>query len=242
MADDRQPEDGSAQWDPSRGQEPIGTHGANGFSSSSYRTCQTGGAHTTAAPFSARENGFNGELTGAHAVTAEQVSARIVQEVTAEAVAVLKGEQESQRLPSGLPHTLTNTCTEEETMEALTAEYEEEVEEEDDVDEEEDEEESAEAALDEQQWSGEEPDPDIPEAEVLEQAEAVDKAPDLDQGPVEAASAPAGSSLDREEEQEEEEEEEAEGEESPETGVSSPSAHPACMLTACPLYTNAGCV
>lgn len=70
MADDRQPEDGSAQWDPSRGQEPIGTQGANGFSSSSYRTCQTGGAHTTAAPFSARENGFNGELTGAHAITA----------------------------------------------------------------------------------------------------------------------------------------------------------------------------
>ena len=31
----------------------------------------------------------------------EQVSARIVQEVTAEAVAVLKGEQETQRLPSG---------------------------------------------------------------------------------------------------------------------------------------------
>ncbi|XP_019750912.1 microtubule-associated protein 2 [Hippocampus comes] len=304
MADDRQPEDGSAQWDPSRGQEPIGTHGANGFSSSSYRTCQTGGAHTTAAPFSARENGFNGELTGAHAVTAEQVSARIVQEVTAEAVAVLKGEQESQRLPSvedtaNLPpspppspaaeqfgpleqdvgdeeeagplrrfqnsrerckflapsisvsvpeddpyhsdeeyyeHPLFSPewthsgarpmgqavafrQIEEETMEALTAEYEEEVEEEDDVDEEEDEEESAEAALDEQQWSGEEPDPDIPEAEVLEQAEAVDKAPDLDQGPVEAASAPAGSSLDREEEQEEEEEEEAEGEESPETDV-----------------------
>ncbi|XP_051937586.1 microtubule-associated protein 2 isoform X4 [Hippocampus zosterae] len=308
MADERQPEDGSAQWDPSRGQEPIGTHGANGFSSSSYRTCQTGGAHTTAAPFSARENGFNGELTGAHAITAEQVSARIVQEVTAEAVAVLKGEQESQRLPSvedtaNLPpspppspaaeqfgpleqdvgdeeeagplrrfqnsrerckflapsisvsvpeddpyhsdeeyyeHPLFSPewthsgarpmgqavafrQIEEETMEALTAEYEEEVDEEDDVDEEEDEEESAEAALDEQQWSGEEPDSDIPEAEVLEQAEAVDKAPDLDQGPVEAASAPSGSSLDREEEQEEEkeeeEEEEAEGEESPETDV-----------------------
>uniref|UniRef100_H3DG89 Microtubule-associated protein n=1 Tax=Tetraodon nigroviridis TaxID=99883 RepID=H3DG89_TETNG len=33
----------------------------------------------------------------------EQVSARIVQEVTAEAVAVLKGEQESQRLPSACP-------------------------------------------------------------------------------------------------------------------------------------------
>ncbi|XP_033181692.1 microtubule-associated protein 2 isoform X1 [Mastacembelus armatus] len=54
----------------------------------------------TATAYSARENGFNGELTGAHAITAEQVSARIVQEVTAEAVAVLKGEQETQRLPS----------------------------------------------------------------------------------------------------------------------------------------------
>ncbi|XP_037096263.1 microtubule-associated protein 2 isoform X2 [Syngnathus acus] len=295
MADDRQPEDGAAQWDPSRGQESTGTHGANGFSSSSYRTCQTGGAHPTSAPFSARENGFDGELTGAHAITAEQVSARIVQEVTAEAVAVLKGEQESQRLPSvedttNLPpspppspaaeqfgpleqdvgdeeeagplrrfqnsrerckflapsisvsvpeddpyhsdeeyyeHPLFSPewthsgarpmgqavafrQIEEETMEALTAEYEEEeeVEEEDDEDEEEDEEESAEAALDEQQWSGEEPDLDIPEAEVLEQAEDIDKAPDLDLGSAEALSVPAASSL------------EAEGEEeSPETAV-----------------------
>ncbi|XP_054644255.1 microtubule-associated protein 2 isoform X3 [Dunckerocampus dactyliophorus] len=99
MADDQQPEDGASQWDPSGGQEPTGTHGANGFSSS-YRTCQTAGTHAPSVPFSARENGFNGELTGAHAITAEQVSARIVQEVTAEAVAVLKGEQESQRLPS----------------------------------------------------------------------------------------------------------------------------------------------
>lgn len=40
----------------------------------------------------------------------EQVSARIVQEVTAEAVAVLKGEQETQRLPSGLPHTYIHKC------------------------------------------------------------------------------------------------------------------------------------
>uniref|UniRef100_A0A672GTF5 Microtubule-associated protein 2 n=1 Tax=Salarias fasciatus TaxID=181472 RepID=A0A672GTF5_SALFA len=100
MADSRQPEDGAPQWDPSGGQEPGGTHGANGFSSSAYRTCQPGGAHVSAAPYSARENGFNGELTGAQAITAEQVSARIVQEVTAEAVAVLKGEQETQRLPS----------------------------------------------------------------------------------------------------------------------------------------------
>lgn len=42
---------------------------------------------------------------------AEQVSARIVQEVTAEAVAVLKGEQESQRLPSGNTHTHTHIQT-----------------------------------------------------------------------------------------------------------------------------------
>nr|XP_046260909.1 microtubule-associated protein 2 isoform X8 [Scatophagus argus] len=100
MADSRQPEDGAPQWDPSGGQEPTGTHGANGYSSSAYRTCQPGAPHMATASYSARENGFNGELTGAHAVTAEQVSARIVQEVTAEAVAVLKGEQETQRLPS----------------------------------------------------------------------------------------------------------------------------------------------
>ncbi|XP_029386684.1 microtubule-associated protein 2 [Echeneis naucrates] len=298
MADSRQPEDGAPQWDPSGGQEPAGTHGANGYSASGYRTCQPGGAHMAPASYSARENGFNGELTGAHAITAEQVSARIVQEVTAEAVAVLKGEQENQRLPSvedttNLPpspppspaaehfgpleqdvgdeeeagplrrfqnsrerckflapsisvsvpeddpyhsddeyyeHPLfspewTHSGSrptgqavafrqiEEETMEALTAEYEEEVEEE----EEEEEEDSAEAAeseaaLDEQQWSGEEPELDSPQAEPLEQAEAIDEAQDLDLEPTEAVSAAAESSMDREEE-------EAEGEESPETAL-----------------------
>ncbi|XP_057707891.1 microtubule-associated protein 2-like isoform X2 [Corythoichthys intestinalis] len=296
MADDRQPEDGAAQWDASGAQPPAGTHGANGFSSSSYRTCQTGGTHATSPPFSARENGFNGELTGAHAITAEQVSARIVQEVTAEAVAVLKGEQESQRLPSvedttNLPpspppspaaeqfgpleqdvgdeeeagplrrfqnsrerckflapsisvsvpeddpyhsdeeyyeHPLFSPewthsgarptgqavafrQIEEETMEALTAEYEEEVEEDDDVEEEEEEEESAEAALDEQQWSGEESDLDIPEAELLEKGENVDKAQ------AEANSAPSESSMDKEE---------VEGDESPETAVKMDSEKP----------------
>ncbi|XP_077947471.1 microtubule-associated protein 2 isoform X5 [Gasterosteus aculeatus] len=100
MADSRQPEDGAPQWDPSGGQEATGNHGANGFPSTTYRTCQPSGAHMATGSYSARENGFNGELTGAPAITAEQVSARIVQEVTAEAVAVLKGEQETQRLPS----------------------------------------------------------------------------------------------------------------------------------------------
>ncbi|XP_068558739.1 microtubule-associated protein 2 isoform X3 [Cebidichthys violaceus] len=292
MADGRQPEDGAPQWDPSAGQEATDTHGANGYSSSAYRTCQPSVATGS---YSARENGFNGELTGAPAITAEQVSARIVQEVTAEAVAVLKGEQETQRLPSvedttNLPpspppspaaehfgplekdvgdeeeagplrrfqnsrerckflapsisvsvpeddpyhsdeeyyeHPLfspewTHSASrptgqavafrqiEEETMEALTAEYEEEVEEE--------EEESAEAAeseeaLDEQQWSGEEPELDNPQAEPLEQAEAIDEAQDLDLELGEAASAAAESSVDREEE------EEAEGGESPETAL-----------------------
>ncbi|XP_077583731.1 microtubule-associated protein 2 isoform X3 [Stigmatopora nigra] len=294
MADDRQPEDGVAQWDASGAQPPTGSHGANGFSSSSYRTCQTGATQATSPSFSARENGFNGELTGAHAITAEQVSARIVQEVTAEAVAVLKGEQESQRLPSvedttNLPpspppspaaeqfgpleqdvgneeeagplrrfqnsrerckflapsisvsvpeddpyhsdeeyyeHPLFSPewthsgarptgqavafrQIEEETMEALTAEYEEDVEEDDDdddddIEEEEEEEESAEAALDEQQWSGEESDLDIPEAEFLGKGENIDKTQ------AEANSPTSENSMDKEE---------VEGEKSPETAV-----------------------
>ncbi|XP_029463775.1 microtubule-associated protein 2 [Rhinatrema bivittatum] len=43
-----------------------------------------------------KENGINGEVTPADTETAEEVSARIVQVVTAEAVAVLKGEQEKE--------------------------------------------------------------------------------------------------------------------------------------------------
>eukprot|EP00066_Takifugu_rubripes_P020303 XP_011609569.1 PREDICTED: microtubule-associated protein 2-like [Takifugu rubripes] len=216
MADSRQPED--PQWDPSGGSEPTGNRDANGYSTSGYRTCQPSAAHVDTSSYSTRENGFNGELTGAHAVTAEQVSARIVQEVTAEAVAVLKGEQESQRLPSvedttNLPPSPPPSPAaehfgpleqEEETMEALTAEYEEEVEEEDE--EESTEAAESEAALDEQQWSGEEPELDSPHAEPLEQAEAIDMAQDLDLEPAEAVSAAAEISLDREEE-------EAEGEE-----------------------------
>ncbi|KAK5861283.1 hypothetical protein PBY51_022692 [Eleginops maclovinus] len=290
MADSRKPEDGAPQWDPSGGQEATGNHGANGYSASTYRTCQPGGTHMAPGSFSTRENGFNGDLSGAPAITAEQVSARIVQEVTAEAVAVLKGEQETQRLPSvedttNLPpspppspaaehfgpleqdvgdeeeagplrrfqnsrerckflapsisvsvpeddpyhsdeeyyeHPLfspewTHSGSrptgqavafrqiEEETMEALTAEYEEEEEEEESAAE-------SEAALDEQQWSGEEPELDSPQAEPLEQAEAIDDAQDVDLEPGEAASAAAESSVDRDEE-------EAGGWESPETAL-----------------------
>lgn len=75
MADSRQPEDLSPQWDPSGAQEPSGTHGANGYSSSAYRTCQSAGAHMGTASYSAKENGFNGELSGAHAITAGKLRA-----------------------------------------------------------------------------------------------------------------------------------------------------------------------
>ncbi|XP_069471969.1 microtubule-associated protein 2 isoform X3 [Ambystoma mexicanum] len=51
----------------------------------------------------AKENGMNGELTSADTETAEEISARIVQVVTAEAVAVLKGEQEVEALQKGQP-------------------------------------------------------------------------------------------------------------------------------------------
>ncbi|XP_056145330.1 microtubule-associated protein 2 [Lampris incognitus] len=296
MADSQQPEDGTPQWCPSGGQDPLGPHGANAYSSSTYRACQPGGGHMAAAPY---PNGFNGDMAGAHAITAEQVSARIVQEVTAEAVAVLKGEQEThadtaKRLPSvedttNLPpspppspaaehfgplqqdvgdeeeagplrrfqnsrerckflapsisvsvpeddpyhsdeeyyeHPLfspewTHSGSrpagqavafrqiEEETVEALTADYEEEVE----VEEEEEESAEAtesEAALDEQQWSGEEPELDSPPAELLEQAQAISQAQSPSLELVRAASAATESPKEREEE-----EEEAEGGESP---------------------------
>ncbi|XP_038164098.1 microtubule-associated protein 2 [Cyprinodon tularosa] len=302
MADSRQPDDGSPQWEPSGGQEPSVTHGANSYSSTAYRTCQSGGTHMTTAPYTARENGFNGELAGAPAITAEQVSARIVQEVTAEAVAVLKGEQETQRLPSvedttNLPpspppspaaehfgpleqdvgdeeeagplrrfqnsrerckflapsisvsvpeddpyhsdeeyydhplfspewthsgarptgHAVAFRQIEEETMEALTAEYEEDEEEVEEEEEESAEAAVSEAALDEQQWSGEEPEMDSPKAEPLDQTEALEVAQDVDLGQSEAACATTESSVDRDEE--EEEEEDAEGEESHETAL-----------------------
>ncbi|XP_061081890.1 microtubule-associated protein 2 isoform X1 [Conger conger] len=108
MADGRQPEDSAPHWGPPGAQDPAPPpgHSENGYSS--YRACQPGGANPVTAPYSAaKENGFNGDLSAGHAVTAEQVSARIVQEVTAEAVAVLKGEQEprqdtAKRLPSGV--------------------------------------------------------------------------------------------------------------------------------------------
>ncbi|XP_040213363.1 microtubule-associated protein 2 isoform X3 [Rana temporaria] len=50
-----------------------------------------------------KENGINGEMLSADSETAEEVSARIVQVVTADAVAVLRGEQEKEVQLKGPP-------------------------------------------------------------------------------------------------------------------------------------------
>ncbi|XP_010005643.1 PREDICTED: microtubule-associated protein 2 isoform X3 [Chaetura pelagica] len=69
---------------------------ANGFSYQEDEepvlgSCEQPGTYTRT-----KENGINGELSAGDRETAEEVSARIVQVVTAEAVAVLKGEQEKE--------------------------------------------------------------------------------------------------------------------------------------------------
>ncbi|XP_037253596.1 microtubule-associated protein 2 isoform X24 [Falco rusticolus] len=69
---------------------------ANGFP---YREDEEPGlgAHEQPGTYArTKENGINGELSAGDRETAEEVSARIVQVVTAEAVAVLKGEQEKE--------------------------------------------------------------------------------------------------------------------------------------------------
>uniref|UniRef100_A0A671T608 Microtubule-associated protein 2 n=1 Tax=Sinocyclocheilus anshuiensis TaxID=1608454 RepID=A0A671T608_9TELE len=167
MADGRQPEDSGPQWSSpgAQGSSSPGGHGENGFSST-YRTCQPGGAHSGSAASYAKENGFNGDLTSGHAVTAEQVSARIVQEVTAEAVAVLKGEQElhpdtAVRLPSvedsaNLPPSPPPSPAAEHfgpLDQELKVSHQEE----------------------EEQWSGEEPEQEPP-SELLERAEVIGEA------------------------------------------------------------------
>lgn len=68
MADSRQPKDSSPQWGaPGTPEQGLAAgHDENDYSS--YRSFQPGAA---AAPYtSARENGFNGDLSGGHMVTA----------------------------------------------------------------------------------------------------------------------------------------------------------------------------
>ncbi|XP_068931346.1 microtubule-associated protein 2 isoform X3 [Petaurus breviceps papuanus] len=122
MADDRKDEGKAPHWTSSQLAEASShphspelkeqagagdgiVRSANGFP---YREEEEGGYgdHGQQGTYSrTKENGINGELTSTE--TAEEVSARIVQVVTAEAVAVLKGEQEKEAQhkdqPAGLP-------------------------------------------------------------------------------------------------------------------------------------------
>ncbi|XP_048200809.1 microtubule-associated protein 2 isoform X4 [Perognathus longimembris pacificus] len=80
---------------------------ANGFPYQEDEEGAFGGSRSQGTYSDTKENGINGELTSADRETAEEVSARIVQVVTAEAVAVLKGEQEKEAQhkdqPTALP-------------------------------------------------------------------------------------------------------------------------------------------
>ncbi|KAM4836472.1 microtubule-associated protein 2 isoform 10-T14 [Thomomys bottae] len=80
---------------------------ANGFPYREDEEGAFGGPRSQGTYSDTKENGINGELTSADRETAEEVSARIVQVVTAEAVAVLKGEQEKEAQhkdqPTALP-------------------------------------------------------------------------------------------------------------------------------------------
>ncbi|XP_036885565.1 microtubule-associated protein 2 isoform X9 [Sturnira hondurensis] len=124
MADDRKDDAQAPHWTPSQLTEASAhphppeikdqggageglVRSANGFP---YREDEEGtfGEHGSQSAYSnTKENGINGELTSADRETAEEVSARIVQVVTAEAVAVLKGEQEKEAQhkdqPAALP-------------------------------------------------------------------------------------------------------------------------------------------
>ncbi|XP_027493361.1 microtubule-associated protein 2 isoform X25 [Corapipo altera] len=69
---------------------------ANGFPYREDEELRLGGHEQLGTYAQTKENGINGELSAGDRETAEEVSARIVQVVTAEAVAVLKGEQEKE--------------------------------------------------------------------------------------------------------------------------------------------------
>ncbi|XP_061463846.1 microtubule-associated protein 2 isoform X15 [Rhineura floridana] len=131
MADDRKDEAKAPHWTSSQiaeasshshspeMKEQSGTgeglvRSANGFP---YREDEDGGygARGQQSSYSrTKENGINGELATGEKETAEEVSARIVQVVTAEAVAVLKGEQEKEAQhkdqPAPLPLAVEETA------------------------------------------------------------------------------------------------------------------------------------
>ncbi|XP_031970919.1 microtubule-associated protein 2 isoform X3 [Corvus moneduloides] len=78
---------------------------ANGFSYQEDEELRLGSHEQPGTYAQTKENGINGELSSGNRETAE-VSARIVQVVTAEAVAVLKGEQEKEAQHKDQPGSL----------------------------------------------------------------------------------------------------------------------------------------
>ncbi|XP_068877943.1 microtubule-associated protein 2 isoform X3 [Aphelocoma coerulescens] len=78
---------------------------ANGFSYQEDEELRLGSHEQPVTYAQTKENGINGELSSGNRETAE-VSARIVQVVTAEAVAVLKGEQEKEAQHKDQPGSL----------------------------------------------------------------------------------------------------------------------------------------
>ncbi|KAM4776987.1 microtubule-associated protein 2 isoform 7-T28 [Cyanocitta cristata] len=76
---------------------------ANGFSYQEDEELRLGSHEQPGTYAQTKENGINGELSSGNRETAEEVSARIVQVVTAEAVAVLKAVEESANLPPSPP-------------------------------------------------------------------------------------------------------------------------------------------
>ncbi|XP_054441706.1 microtubule-associated protein 2 isoform X17 [Pteronotus mesoamericanus] len=124
MADDRKDDAKAPHWTPAQLTEASGhphppeikdqggageglVRSANGFPYREDEEVTFGENGSQSAYSNTKENGINGELTSADRETAEEVSARIVQVVTAEAVAVLKGEQEKEAQhkdqPAALP-------------------------------------------------------------------------------------------------------------------------------------------
>ncbi|XP_068877967.1 microtubule-associated protein 2 isoform X24 [Aphelocoma coerulescens] len=79
---------------------------ANGFSYQEDEELRLGSHEQPVTYAQTKENGINGELSSGNRETAEEVSARIVQVVTAEAVAVLKGEQEKEAQHKDQPGSL----------------------------------------------------------------------------------------------------------------------------------------
>uniref|UniRef100_A0A8C5UCI6 Microtubule-associated protein n=1 Tax=Malurus cyaneus samueli TaxID=2593467 RepID=A0A8C5UCI6_9PASS len=79
---------------------------ANGFRYQEDEELRLGSHEQPGTYAQTKENGINGELTSGNRETAEEVSARIVQVVTAEAVAVLKGEQEKEAQHKDQPGSL----------------------------------------------------------------------------------------------------------------------------------------